>query len=107
MSLEAIIKNATLNFTSLLRYPNSIDLYVNASDKLIKDFIFELQEMGILTKLDVNSLDSVNISSTKKITLANVLADKLKNASDINYINGIGLSIVSVTLEEVYNNTFK
>jgi len=107
MSVSGLVKNAALNFINLLRYPNPIDLYVNASDELIKNFILELQEMDVLTNSDVNSLNSVNISSTKKITLANVLADKLKNASDINYINGTGISTVSVTLEEVYNNIFK
>ena len=61
MSVSGLVKNAAFNFINLLRYPNPIDLYVNASDELIKNFILELQEMGILTNLDINSLDSVNI----------------------------------------------
>ena len=106
MSVNGLIKNATLKFTELLRYPNSIDLYVNSSLVKINDFINDLSIVGILNISDILSLNSVTIESTKKITLANVLYEKLKNASDLHYIGIMGISSISVTLEEVYNKNF-
>ena len=107
MTTLGLIRNATLIFTGLLRYPNPIHLYTDASENTIEKFIVDLSDIGILNGSDLNSLKSAVNLNTKKIALANVLTDKLKNASDINYINGVGISSVSVTLEEIYNNNFK
>jgi hypothetical protein len=106
MTVSSLINNAASEFINQLRYPNSQDLYVKASPGRLNKFINELLKVGILNSSDTRSLDPITIDSTKKITLANVLMDKLKNASDLHYIGVIGISSVGVTLEEVYNNIF-
>jgi hypothetical protein len=97
-NIHSLINNATSKFISRLRYPKSQSLYVNASMQKLDTFIMELSRVNILNTNDVISLNTITDDSTKKITLANVLDNKLKNTSWVEQID--------FALEEIYNQVF-
>ena len=105
-TMTSTIRRAVLKILERLRYPKDVELFVNATNKTINEFINKLYDSHIISSNDKNNLLQIGDLNGKKLAIANVLELKIANDTTIVTINGVSISSLLVELEELYNSTF-
>lgn len=102
ISIINTIRKVMNNVLSQLRYPKTVELFINANPDNINTFINELQFEGVLSQNDMNQINTINILDNKKLTLANILILKIQNEQQNQQI----YSSLKEAIEDVYNKIF-
>ena len=105
-TMTSTIRRAVLKILERLRYPKDVELFVNATNKTINEFINKLYDSHIISSNDKNNLLQIGDLNGKKLAIANVLELKIANDTTIVTINGVSISSLLVELEELYNSSF-
>ena len=105
-TMTSTIRRAVLKILERLRYPKDVELFVNATNKTINEFINKLYDSHIISSNDKNNLLQIGDLNGKKIAIANLLKLKIENDNTIVTINGASISSLLVELEELYNSNF-
>ena len=105
-TMTSTIRRAVLKILERLRYPKDVELFVNATNKTINEFINKLYDSHIISSNDKNNLLQIGDLNGKKLAIANLLKLKIENDNTIVTINGASISSLLVELEELYNSSF-
>lgn len=105
ISNTSLLSSKTSDMLSLLNYPKPAGNFINATKEKINNFIQELIKELILDPRDIRILQNES-DLTIKLTLLNLLIEKIKN--DRNQIEtSIGmLSSMAINISNIYNETF-
>jgi hypothetical protein len=105
MSNTSLLSSKTSDLLSLLNYPKPAANFINATKEQINTFIQELTKEFILDPRDNRILQNES-DSTIKLTLINLLIEKIKNdRNQIQTPSGM-LSGMAINISNVYNEVF-
>lgn len=105
MSNTSLLSSKTSDLLSLLNYPKPASNFINATREQVETFIEELTKEFVLDPRDNRILQNES-SSTLKLTLINILIDKIKNnRNQIQTPSGM-LSGMAINISNIYNETF-
>jgi hypothetical protein len=104
-AIEITIRKAMLTILEQLRYPKSVEAFVESNNEQTNNFIDKLRDEDILTLSEMYQLRNINDLNSRKLLLAQILKVKLFNDQTVN-INGVNIGSISVMLEEIYNNVY-
>jgi hypothetical protein len=105
MSNTSLLSSKTSDLLSLLNYHKPAENFINATRAQVNTFIQELTKEFILDPRDNRILQNES-DSTIKLTLINLLIEKIKNdRNQIQTPSGM-LSGMAINISNVYNETF-
>lgn len=96
-----ILTQRATDFTSLLNYPNSTQLYINCTSEKYDEFTNELKSENILSNNEIRGMSVLNLDQ-RKVMLVDILIIKIRN--DVEIANGI--SSIAINTSNVYNKVF-
>lgn len=102
-SNSSTLTQKATNFTVLLNYPNSTQLYINCTNEKLNEFMNTLKDENILSDSEIRGLSVLNLEQ-KKITLADTLTIKIK--TELNSSSNNQLSAIAINTSNVYNEVF-
>jgi hypothetical protein len=105
--LKSLLSSKVATFTSILNYPNSINLYTDASDDEIDIFQTELKKANIISNSEDKSINSIKSLDSIKIMLIDLLLMKIENDPSREIVNGTLISEFQMDISEIYNRVFR
>jgi hypothetical protein len=109
ISEKSQLTSKLTNLMSLLNYPNSQELFINADDSKLRKFISLLKDEQILSDNEIMNLSQYTNVNQYKMVLIDMLLLKIKNDPQQVRVEGRSdpLSSVAINLSNVYNEVFE